>query len=64
MLKRDNGARTFTGATGSECDAWMLRLGPGGATAVWIGFDKLKPIAREVRLEALLDECVERLGND
>jgi penicillin-binding protein 1A len=64
VLKRDNGARTFTGATGSKCDAWMLRLGPSGATAVWVGFDKLKPIAREARLEALLDECVERLGND
>ena len=64
VLKRGNGARTFTGATGSECDAWTLRLGPGGATAIWIGFDKLKPIAREARLKALLDEFVERLGND
>jgi penicillin-binding protein 1A len=64
VLKRSNGARTFTGATGSECDAWTLRLGPGGATAIWIGFDKLKPIAREARLKALLDEFVERLGND
>jgi penicillin-binding protein 1A len=64
VLKRSDGARTFTGATGSECDAWTLRLGPGGATAIWIGFDKLRPIAREPRLKALLDEFVERLGND
>jgi membrane carboxypeptidase/penicillin-binding protein len=64
VLRRSDGARTFTGATGSECDAWTLRLGPGGATAIWIGFDKLTPIAREPRLKALLDEFVERLGND
>ena len=64
VLRRKNGTRTFTGATGSERDAWMLRLGPSGATAIWIGFDKPTAIAREPRLKSLLDEFVKRLGND
>ncbi len=64
VLRRSNGTRCFTGATGSERDAWTLRLGPGGATAIWIGFDKPTAIAREPRLKSLLDEFVQRLGNE
>jgi membrane peptidoglycan carboxypeptidase len=64
VLKRKNSIRTFTGATGSERDAWTLRLGPSGATAIWIGFDKPAVIAREARLDSLLDEFVKRLGSD
>ena len=64
VLRRKNGTRTFTGATGSERDAWTLRLGPSGATAIWIGFDKPTAIAREPRLKSLLDEFVKRLGNE
>ena len=64
VLNRRNGTRCFTGATGSERDAWTLRLGPTGATAIWIGFDKPAAIAREPRLKSLLDEFVKRLGND
>ena len=64
VLSRRNGTRAFTGATGSERDAWTLRLGPGGATAIWIGFDKPTAIARETRLKSLLDEFVQRLGNE
>jgi membrane carboxypeptidase/penicillin-binding protein len=63
VLRRANGTRCFTGATGSERDAWTLRLGPGGATAIWIGFDKPAVIAPEKRLNALLEEFVKRLGN-
>jgi membrane peptidoglycan carboxypeptidase len=63
VLERSNGTRCFTGATGSERDAWTLRLGPGGATAIWLGFDKPTAIAREPRLKSLLDEFVKRLGN-
>lgn len=63
VLTRRSGTRCFTGATGSERDAWMLRLGPGGATAIWIGFDQPKGIAPEARLKSLLDEFVSRLGN-
>ncbi|MCX6864967.1 MAG: transglycosylase domain-containing protein [Verrucomicrobia bacterium] len=64
VLRRSNGTRCFTGATGSERDAWTLRLGPNGATAIWIGFDKPTPIARETRLKSLLDEFVKLLGNE
>lgn len=64
VLDRRNGTRVFTGATGSERDAWTLRLGPSGATAIWIGFDKPTAIASEARLKSLLDEFVQRLGND
>lgn len=64
VLQRSGGTRCFTGATGSERDAWTLRLGPGGATAIWLGFDKPAVIAREPRLKSLLDEFVKRLGNN
>lgn len=63
VLKSRSGTRCFTGATSSERDAWTLRLGPSGSTAIWIGFDEPKKIADEIRLKALLDEFVERLGN-
>ena len=58
------GTRCFTGATASERDAWMLRLGPKGATAIWFGFDQPAPVADQARLKALLDELVKRLGNE
>lgn len=64
VLNKTNGTRCFTGATGSERDAWTLRLGPSGATAIWIGFDKPTAIAPEARLKSLLDEFVKRLGNN
>ena len=64
VLQRSGGTRNFTGATGSERDAWTLRLGPGGATAIWLGFDKPAVIAPEPRLKSLLDEFVKRLGNN
>lgn len=63
VLNKSNGTRCFTGATGSEREAWTLRLGPSGATAIWLGFDKPTAIASEKRLKALLDEFVLRLGN-
>lgn len=64
VLKRTAGTRCFTGATNSERDAWTLRLGPSGSTAIWIGFDQPTKIAPEKRLDALLDEFVKRLGNE
>lgn len=63
VLKSSSGTRSFTGATGSERDAWMLRLGPSGSTSIWIGFDEPKKIADEKRVNELLGEFVERLGN-
>lgn len=62
VLKNISGTRSFTGATGSERDAWVMRLGPSGSTAIWIGFDTPKKIAPELRLNALLEEFVRRLG--
>ncbi len=62
VLKNMSGTLSFTGATGSERDAWVMRLGPSGSTAIWIGFDTPKKIAPEARLNALLDEFVRRLG--
>lgn len=62
VMKNISGTRSFTGATGSERDAWVLRLGPSGSTAIWIGFDTPKKIAPERRLDALLSEFVRRLG--
>jgi len=64
VLEKRAGTRCFTGATGSERDAWTLRLGPKGATAIWVGFDKPTVITKEPRLKALLDEFVRRLGNE
>jgi len=64
VLRRTNGTRCFTGATGSERDAWTLRLGPGGATAIWIGFDKPTVIAPAQRIKSLLDEFIKRLDNE
>jgi membrane peptidoglycan carboxypeptidase len=63
VLRKHAGTRCFTGATASERDAWTLRLGPTGATAIWIGFDSPTAIARESRLNSLLQEFVLRLGN-
>ena len=63
VLREHAGTRCFTGATGSEREAWTLRLGPTGSTAIWIGFDAAKTIADRPRLKALLDEFVVRLGN-
>ena len=63
VLRRAHGTRCFTGATGSERDAWTLRLGATGSTAIWIGFDQPAAIAAEQRLRSLLDEFVQRLGN-
>lgn len=63
VLERRSGTRIFTGATASERDAWTLRVGPSGSTAIWIGFDQPTAITREARLKSLLDEFVQRLGN-
>jgi hypothetical protein len=41
----------------------MLRLGPNGATALWIGFDQPVAIAPRPRVESLLNEFVQRLEN-
>jgi len=64
ILSKRGSTRNFTGSTASEREAWTLRLGPTGSTAIWIGFDKPTAIAPQNRLKSLLDEFVQRLGND
>lgn len=64
VLRPRAGTNCFTGATGSERDAWTLRQGPKGSTVIWIGFDKPAAISTSTRLESLLNEFVSRLGNE
>jgi len=55
-------SRCFTGFTGSERDAWVMRIGPGGATIIWIGFDQPRAIASPERLRNLLNELTDSLA--
>jgi membrane carboxypeptidase/penicillin-binding protein len=64
VLKETKGTDVFTGATGSEREAWTLRLGPKGSTAIWVGFDKPQIITQETRLKKLLAEIATRLDNN
>jgi penicillin-binding protein 1A len=63
VLEETKGTDSFTGATGSEREAWTLRLGPNGSTAIWVGFDQPQVITQESRLKKLLAEIVNRLDN-
>ncbi len=63
VLSQNKDTETFTGATGSEREAWLLRVGPRGSTAIWIGFDKPGVITHEQRLKKLLQEITARLDN-
>jgi len=63
VLTQTSGSEIFTGATGSEREAWMLRLGRKGSTAIWVGFDQPQVIAQEQRLKQFLSEIVNRLDN-
>ena len=63
VLKQKGSTGNFTGATGSEREAWMLRLGPRGSTAIWVGFDQPKVITQEARLKQFLSEIIHRLDN-
>jgi membrane peptidoglycan carboxypeptidase len=63
VLKQTKGSDIFTGATGSEREAWTLRLGPKGSTAIWVGFDQPQVITQESRLKQLLSDIVNRLDN-
>jgi penicillin-binding protein 1A len=61
VLKPAGSADHFIGATGSEREAWMLRLGPKGSTAIWVGFDQPKVIAPADRLARFLRDTLKRL---
>lgn len=64
-LFTESGAiRSFTGATGSGRDAWLLRLGPQGSTVIWLGLDQPARIAPKAQLHQLLDQLSARLNGD
>ncbi|MFC7335690.1 transglycosylase domain-containing protein [Haloferula chungangensis] len=64
ILKQVAGTRSYTGATGSGRDAWLLRVGPTGSTVVWLGFDSPERIAKNPHIDKILDDLVKRLGNN
>ena len=64
VFDRSGAIRTFTGFTGSERDAWILRIGPSGSTAIWIGFDQPQAIASPTRLQQLLQDLTTRLAKN
>lgn len=61
VFKGPSSTRHFTGFTGNEHDAWILRLGPNGATVIWLGFDHPKAIASPARLNKLLEDLTQKL---
>lgn len=63
LLSPTSGTRVHGGATGSGRDAWLLRLGPKGSTAIWVGFDQPQRISTARELNRVLDRLARRLGN-
>ncbi len=63
LLEPTSGTRVHGGATGSGRDAWLLRLGPKGSTAIWVGFDQPQRISTAKELDQVLDDLARRLGN-
>lgn len=63
LLEPTSGTRVHDGATGSGRDAWLLRLGPKGSTAIWVGFDQPQRISSAQQLDAILEDLATRLGN-
>lgn len=61
VFEKHSGNRTFRGLSGNERDAWLLRIGPAGATVIWIGFDQPQSITQPDRLHKLLDDLIKRL---
>ncbi|MDB6077377.1 MAG: penicillin-binding protein [Akkermansiaceae bacterium] len=64
LLTTTAGTRVHGGATGSGRDAWLLRLGPKGSTAIWVGFDQPQKISTRAQLDTVMDDLGRRLGND
>lgn len=64
LLESTSGTRTFTGATGSGRDAWILRVGPTGSTIIWLGFDNPQRISSNTQIDLILEDLVKRLGNN
>lgn len=62
LFTTHGGSRCFYGATGSGCDAWLLRVGPSGSTAIWFGFDQPTRLAPQPRIQSGLKVLADRLG--
>lgn len=62
LFDESGAIRTFSGTTGSDRDAWLLRIGPTGSTAIWVGFDEPTRIASDAALEKFLDRLIASLG--
>jgi len=56
-------SRCYDGLTGSGRDAWLLRLGPSGSTAIWLGLDDPARIAPDPRIQQLLTTLTQSLAN-
>jgi membrane peptidoglycan carboxypeptidase len=63
LLDGSSGVRTYDGATGSGRDAWLLRLGPKGSTAIWVGFDQPQRISSSEQLNRILGDLADKVGN-
>jgi len=63
LFKSDSTTGVFHGFTGSCRDAWILRLGPTGSTAIWFGFDQPAKITDSATLEQFLSNFATRLAN-
>mgnify|MGYP001943080591 CR=1 FL=1 len=55
-------SRYYYGSTGSDRDAWILRIGPSGATAIWIGYDEPARITTDKALDAMLEKLGKQLA--
>lgn len=63
LFNSDSTTSVFHGFTGSCRDAWILRLGPTGSTAIWFGFDSPAKICNSDELEKFLSTFATRLAS-
>lgn len=64
VFKKRSGIRAFSGTSAARSDAWTLRIGPTGATAIWFGLDQPAPIAPASQINSFLESLISNLGND
>jgi penicillin-binding protein 1A len=62
LFRKVGSTRVFHGCGPACHDGWILRLGPTGSTAVWIGFDQPRQIAGRDDLDRFLEQLASRLG--
>lgn len=62
LFTASGSSRYFSGTTGSDRDAWLLRIGPSGSTVIWIGFDEPAKIASDAATNKLLKDLAVTLS--